>query len=406
MRDTIQLGENQLNIDQFSNVVLNASGAVIAQNAAAATTSTSNRVTQLPGGLATAGNLLLRTPMVTGAAGAQQNLSAAGTLSLETPTDATPSSVTGGLGARLTLQGSRITENSLIVLPSGSLTMHATLGDLSLGGSIDVGGRAQSFFDLVRYTSGGDVSLISEGGNISLLAGSSINVGAHPGGGNAGSLSITTASEFTLDGTLNATGGADGTNGSFSLDVGELASLAAVNATLNAAAFTEARNIRVRTGDVLVDGLATSNRFNLSADAGSILVTGTIDSSGATGGAIALRASGSLTLASGSQLSVAAQRFDAAGKGGAISLEAGSETNGNVSDTALLDLQAGSTINLSVASHPFVRPIERNAASARAARREQHRPATRADREHDRRRFEHCRGRLSRLRFDRERRAT
>ena len=57
-----------------------------------------------------------------------------------------------------------------------------------------------------------------------------------------------------------------------------------------------------------------------------------------------------MILTKDARLTVAAQDFDSAGKGGAISLEAGSQTNGTFSTTAFVDIQTGSTINLSVAS--------------------------------------------------------
>ncbi|MGI9087065.1 MAG: filamentous hemagglutinin N-terminal domain-containing protein [Chthoniobacterales bacterium] len=335
--ENISLGKNQTHIDQFSNVILNASGAIVARDA---------------GGLSTAGNLTLRTALLTGAAGSEETLSSTGALTVEASGISPASSFASGLGARLNLEGSRIAQNSAIVLPSGAVTLHATLGDVSLGGTIDVAGIAQNFFDLTKYTSGGEVTLTSDRGNVSLLTGSSVKLGAASGGGDAGRLSINLpAGGFTLAGTLSGAGGAGGTNASFSLDVGQLSKLGALNQILDAASFNKARVFRVRTGDVLVDGLATTRLFDLSADEGSINVTGTIDSSGATGGTIALRAAESLTLAAGSRLSVAAQNFDAAGKGGSISLEAGSETNGNVSNTASLNLATGSTIDLSVAAN-------------------------------------------------------
>ncbi len=100
--------------------------------------------------------------------------------------------------------------------------------------------------------------------------------------------------------------------------------------------------------------------YGLSADQGSILVTGTIDASNVadtdaagnpilTGGSIDLEAAGSVTLAAGSRLTAAGQNFDNAGKGGSITLAAGSETNGSYSRSAFVDIQAGSTVDLSVA---------------------------------------------------------
>ena len=230
--------------------------------------------------------------------------------------------------------------------------MEATSGDLTVGGTLDANGTAQSFFDITKYTSGGAISLTADNGNVNLGSGSMVTVAAQPGGGNAGSLTISAIhGNLTSAGTLSGAGGTGGTNGSFSLDIGSLPTLASLSTQLNSAGFTQSRSFRVRTGDVTVDGTTTSQTFDLSADQGSITVTGTIDASGATGGIIDLAASGSLTLSPGSTLTVAAQNFNDAGKGGAISLAAGSETNGSFDNSAVLDIQSGSTVNLSVAAN-------------------------------------------------------
>ncbi len=63
------------------------------------------------------------------------------------------------------------------------------------------------------------------------------------------------------------------------------------------ASLTDRQVIRVRTGNVVVDGLAQVNDFRLSADQGGITVTGTIDASGPVGGAISLASRGDLVLA-------------------------------------------------------------------------------------------------------------
>ena len=97
-----------------------------------------------------------------------------------------------------------------------------------------------------------------------------------------------------------------------------------------------------------IDHAVHSHNFILSADLGNIRVSGEIDASGTTGGAISLAAHGNLTLATGSRLSVAAQVFDSAGKGGQILLEAGTQRDGVTNASALLDLQLGATLDLSV----------------------------------------------------------
>ncbi len=119
---------------------------------------------------------------------------------------------------------------------------------------------------------------------------------------------------------------------------------------LTQARFTKAQNFRVRRGDVLVNGVSTARDFRLSADRGSVTVTGAINASGATGGGIFLAASGSLVLADGALLDASGMTFDHAGKGGAITLEAGDAVNGVIDTAAMLDIQSGSKIDLRVAA--------------------------------------------------------
>jgi len=55
-----------------------------------------------------------------------------------------------------------------------------------------------------------------------------------------------------------------------------------------------------------------------------------------------------VVLQSGALLTVAGDAFNDNGKGGAVSIEAGSETNGSFDGTAVVDIETGSTIDLSV----------------------------------------------------------
>jgi filamentous hemagglutinin len=333
---TIQFGANALNVDQFTNANFNASKSVLLAGT---------------GSFSMQGDLTISAPLITATQTATQSISATGAVNLESVAGSTPPE--SALAARLTISGASVTDNIDIVLPSGGVTLHATSGDVIVGNTIDVGGTAQTFFDLTKYTSSGYVDLVADQGSVNVNANTTINVAAQSGGGNGGTISVSAPNGiFVADGALNGAGGAKGHDGSFELDVGNLASLSSLDAILNAASFTQSRDIRVRTGDVLVDGVANSHIFNVSADHGSINVSGTIDASGLTGGAINLAASGSVVLQSGSMLTVAAQNFDNAGKGGAIALAAGSEINGVIDSSALLDIHAGSTIDLSVAAAP------------------------------------------------------
>ncbi len=335
---TFSLGANQVALDQYANVGINAPGGMLVHG---------------NGGLSTQGALSITAGAVAAAKGADQTITAAGDLEIQAPAGSSRSGLSSGLGASLTFVGASITETSNISLPSGVLTLHATTGDLSIGGRLDVGGTAQNFFDLVRYTDAGQITLISDTGGVDVTNGGTLSVSAQPGGGNAGSISISAPhGDFSLEGKMDGHAAA-GQGGMFALDAGSLpgGSVDPLDAVLDKGGFNRSISIRDRNDAVVsLTGTAKSHAYSLSADHGSIDITGEIDASGVTGGRIDLVASGSVTLESGAKLSVAGDDFDHAGKGGAVSLEAGSETNGTFDTTASVNVLAGSTIDLSVAS--------------------------------------------------------
>ena len=344
---TIELGVNQFNIDQYATVQLDATGGILAQGT---------------GGLALQGGLNIAAPLVTGAGNSNETIVAGGALVIQ-PVAGGDAKVGGGLGATLILQGANVTDDSDIVAPSGEITLHATSGDVVVGdiapSSLDAGGTGKIFFDLAEYTSGGGITLTSDAGNVTLGPGSTVTVVAQAGGGSGGIFTVNAPlGLFTPGGKILGQGGAGGENGTFLLDAGSIpgGSLAPLEVLLNAGGFTSSQTLRVRNGNVVVDSVAQANTFNLSADSGSITVGGTINASGLTGGTINLQAAGSVVLEPGALLTVAAQNFNDAGQGGTVTLEAGSETNGNFSNLLLgtgpqLDLEAGSTIDLSVAAN-------------------------------------------------------
>ena len=364
---TIHLGAGQTNLDQYATVELTAPGGLLFQG------------TQGSPGLNVPGALTITVPSITGANASVESITAGGALSVLLPGAGGGTAATPGLGANLTLQGASVTANGNILLPSGQLILHATGigGDVSVGGRLDVSGTAQQFFDTTKYTDGGSVTVISDQHNVSLGAGSDVSVAAQPGGGNAGTISVSAPQgNFTLAGSLDGQAGAGGSGGTFSAEfspgAGATSSLSGIDNMLNLAGFFQSRSYRVHTGDVNVDGLATSHSYTVSADAGSITVTGTIDASGPQGGTVSLVANGSLVLNPTAVITVAAQDFSDAGKGGAVTLEAGSETNGNFPLNPLgvgpqLDIQSGSRIDLSVASVDAIAdPVQRAAAISAA----------------------------------------
>ena len=309
------------------------------------------------GSLDVAGALTIATPAAT-ASGAVYAFSSTGSMALNAL--GTSSTLSPGLGSSLSFTGGTgLAVNTNLSLPSGSISLRSVIGDLRIGNIsaalLDVGGTKKTFNDISRYTDAGKIELSSGSGSILVGAAGRLNVAAQSGGGNAGRVSIKTASgSFQLDGFLSGSAGTGGTGGSFSLDVGSLASLAPVDQILDAASFSESRQYRIRSGYVAINGPAKSSNYMVSADGGSITIGSSafIDASGATGGNIRIVASGSVVVENNAKLSVAAQDFNAAGKGGKITLEAGSAING-VSDTtnAFVDIRKGSTLDLRVASN-------------------------------------------------------
>ena len=280
--------------------------------------------------------------------------------------------------------GSSVAVDSVINLPSGSLSVHANGNqpdaDVTIGGDavLNVGGTSKAFNDVTEYTSAGQVAILSDQGSVTIADGGKLNLAAQAGGGSGGILSIGAPDGFLSLGSgahVAGAGGSGGLNGSFLLDVASIpgtvsgtSTLGGLGASLSTGGFTQDVSIRVRNGDVAVDGTIKAHQVNLSADSGSVTVdaTGTIDASGATGGAIDIAASGSVTLDSGATLTAKGLDFDSAGHGGSVALEAGSNAGAGPAPSILgsgpqLSLLSGSTVDVSVTNNL---PLQLNASGS------------------------------------------
>jgi filamentous hemagglutinin family protein len=334
--NTIRLGANTFSTTGYANVILNSAAGVLGEGA---------------GSFTTPGILAVTAPVIAGAQGSTHAVTAGGALTLGNTGGVV--GVQAGLGAGFTFTGTSVLVDTNVLLPSGQLTLRATTGDVTVGGRLDVAGTMQAFYDLIRYSDAGSITLTADAGNVRLLAGSTVSVAAAVGG-NAGSIAVNASQgAFNLVGdTLLGGASAGKTSGSFTLDAGMLPSFTALSSALNSGGFFEQRNLRVRTGDIVIADAAgqgnVARHFNLSTDQGSIRVTGTIDASGDTGGTIVLVAGGSLVLEPTARLTAHAAEFSRAGKGGEIRLEAGAAVNGVANVGAILDLKAGSSIDLGV----------------------------------------------------------
>jgi len=353
---TILTGKNQLSIDQFRRVSLNASEMIQATDQGGLNVGAGSQVS----------DLRVTTPLLSGVSGASLSLKSTGALTLQKPASALVSSaeMKWGLGVAFDLEGSSVSLGSILKAPGGRVDVNARDGDVIISSGIDVGGSAIAFDDVTKYTDAGAINLSSDRGSVVIGASADLNLSAQAGGGSSGALSVKTPlGSFRLDpmSILAARVGDSGEGGKFSLDVSTLAvvgtgpsSLATIAPKISGAGFTKSQEYRIRSGDVGVDGSIKTHDFSLSLDNGSITVSpdGFIDASGKTGGSIAVQASGSVLLLPGSALTVRGDTYDSAGKGGSIFLSAAARVNGVINRSAFLDLRAGSKLDLGVTAIP------------------------------------------------------
>ena len=171
----------------FAGVTLNASDRITANHRGSlAVYASQGAYVSGSGYTYSGGNLTLNTPLVTGAAGSVNRITAGGDVRLLAAAGAQPAAVQD-LGAELSLAGASVRVDGTIVLPSGKLTLQGRDGVLLTGASqLDLSGRAIAFNDVLRYSWGGDLILESSQGGIRQDAGALIDLSAVEN--NAGSL--------------------------------------------------------------------------------------------------------------------------------------------------------------------------------------------------------------------------
>ncbi|TAI64597.1 hypothetical protein CWO89_17955, partial [Bradyrhizobium sp. Leo170] len=242
----------------------------------------------------------LATPVVTGRGGASQSVVTAGALSMRGRDSGTLASPEDSLGTRFALTGASVDFGGRIVALGGAVSLTATGGDVVVGNGalIDVGGYKKQFYDVAQYADAGNIALTAVGGSVRLVANSVLNLAAPAEGGNAGKLVLTASGggTVTLGGKIAAQAGLGGRGGSFVLDIAALPDFAGMSRTLNGSGFTRSRQFRVRSGNVVIDGITDVADFALTADQGAVTLAGTIDARSEYGGNIAISAGNGLTM--------------------------------------------------------------------------------------------------------------
>jgi len=314
------------------------------------------------------GDLNLITPLLTGEAGSRNSLLAGGALRVSAGGGGAASTpvelANGALGAELALEGASLLLDTRVGLASGKLSL-AAQEDLELGADaqLDLAGRALRFDDVIRYSWGGEVNLLSRGGNIRQAAASRIDLSAsnnHAGSLKAvaldsgagvvdlqGQILAASSGEYDAGGTLvpYASGSveirAQGLGEDGTLD----SRFAALNQRLNAGQVYGARSFQIKQGDLNIGSDVKASMIEVSLDGGHLSVNGVLNASGEQVGSIRLAAKQGLSIGSGALLDAHGRRLrvDSYGKiidspnRALIELHAGD---------GLLSLAAGARIDL------------------------------------------------------------
>lgn len=301
-------------------------------------------VAQGRGKLEVDGDLALESSRITAEGGVRQEITASGAVDITQPTVVANLEQATALAGRLDFVGKSINHQGRIDLPAGTVTMTANGADatdsitLAAGSQINTPGFVKRFDDVAAYATGGSVTLVSERGDVNINSGALVDVSG-TAQSDAGRLAIRAVQgQANIEGSLKGAAGNTSRKGTFTLDAGKIADFSALNNTLNAAEFGEARNIRVRSGDIAVAQGDTikARQVSLVADDGRIDVKGTVDASGDTGGRIGLYAQKDVMLHKGGRLDARAMAADK--KGGSVTLATGAGE---------IDLESGASIDVS-----------------------------------------------------------
>lgn len=303
--DKIVLAEGAKNIRGFDTVEFNAAQQITGQGKGDLTLASSG----------TNARSLVLQGTLTGTSKSDQTISASTyDTTIKAPTKAIEAN--GDIGAKLAINAKSILDQGSIDLAAGTLSLHAT-DDITLDSTsrTSAAGAMKIIGGQVAYAPAGSITLISDNGGVNIKSLAEVDVSGAAAGGDAGSINIAAANgAVSVAGTLKGVAAANYAQGSFTLDGKSLTgtinpltgitnnALTELNNTLTAGSFTTLRDIRIRTGNLVLDAdeagsvRAQAQTFHLAADAGSIDVIGKIDSSGVKGGDILLAAKNNLTL--------------------------------------------------------------------------------------------------------------
>ncbi|MBY6239909.1 filamentous haemagglutinin family protein [Methylosinus sp. Sm6] len=235
-------------------------------------------------------DVVLSARNVIAMAGSAQSLKTSGALTIVSTGAATAVTPTE-IGGSLSLTAASILSSGALTALGGTLALTATEGDVTLaaGALVNASGTRVAIGGVTQDTPGGTVRIASQKGDVTIEDGAKVTVAAS-GRGYAGGVYIATGAEgvTTLHGAFDASAAYKDSGGTFVLSTGSIVGDLPWNG------FTRRFETVVGHGDLVVPTGQTLNstEVRLVANRGSVIVDGTIDASGPTGGVIGLYGAG------------------------------------------------------------------------------------------------------------------
>jgi filamentous hemagglutinin len=320
--ETIRLGTGEFSFNGFTSSIWSVSGSLVGSGR---------------GDFHFDGDLNISAPVISALSGTNTQLHVPDHRLIFTSPDSTSVASENGFGARWLAEADFVEFGGGIVMPGGTFELSGRNGVvLDPTARIDVSGVALDFPGVSdAFVPGGSVRLSSTDGFVSVSAGSTVDFSGAAGGGDAGSLSVKAPrGDVALGGVLFGESAAGYMPGSI-----ELAGLT-FSQGLSLSGSFGAVDVRAGSGDLNVSRIV-ANVIELSADQGSVVLSGMLDASGRKGGQVLLAAGDDVHLLSGS--AILARAAGAGEKGGRVILST-TDTDGDglgrirVDDGSVIDV--------------------------------------------------------------------
>ena len=246
------------------------------------------------GALTASGRVNVSVDSVQGAALSNQRITTASALVLDRRFARQVRDVAGPAGGRLALTGQSVVVDTGLAYLSGTVDVRASSGDLRIGSKadIDLSGASRALFDQRIELAGGRLNLTTDSASSQLAVDSGARIDVASRGNLGGTVDIAAAGQIALasGSQFKGQGAEQKLGGSFSVQARQGLDLDQVAATTTAGDFDRSISVRARTGALNLSAGSTlrAERVSISADDGSMTISGSIDARAVSGGFVEL----------------------------------------------------------------------------------------------------------------------